>query len=93
MAVRQSRMPRLRGLPDTMPDEGAVTIELEDGVPVFRASSGVLARIESLLSKQRDSGLTQSEEDEFDRYEEVDDYLSFVNRMLRDLALADLDGS
>jgi hypothetical protein len=51
-----------------MPEDGAVSIALEGGVPIFRASSGVLARIEDLLAKQRESGLSGDEEEELDRY-------------------------
>jgi hypothetical protein len=65
--------------------EGAVRIELEEGVPVFRASQVVQARVESLLSKQQSSQLTTEEEQELDRYEEIDDYLSFLNRTARNL--------
>ena len=43
-------------------------------------------RIESLLNKQRDASLTEDESQELERYEEIDDYLSFTNRMLRNLA-------
>jgi hypothetical protein len=78
-------LPRLRVLPTTLPLEGAVRIELEEGVPVFRASDSIQARIEELLFKQREAGLTVEEKEEFDRYEEIDDYLSFVNRVIRNL--------
>ncbi len=75
--------PRLRSLPATLPIESAVRIELQEGIPVFRVSSSVQDRIEKLLRKQRESGLTQKEAAELDRYEEIDDYLSFVNRLVR----------
>lgn len=78
-------LPRLRALPATFPLEGAVRIELEEGVPVFRASSPIQTRIEGLLLKEREVGLTVEEERELDRYEEIDDYLSFINRMVRNL--------
>ena len=78
-------LPRLRSLPATLPLEGAVRIELEEGVPVFRASSSIQARIEELLLKQQETRLTTEEEEELDRYEEVDDYLSFVNRLIRNV--------
>jgi|Deesub1362A_J573_1020465.scaffolds.fasta_scaffold09173_4 hypothetical protein len=78
-------LPRLRVLPATLPLEGAVRIELEEGVPVFRASSSVQACIEKLLLKERQVGLTPEEKEELDRYEEIDDYLSFVNRVIRNL--------
>jgi hypothetical protein len=78
-------LPRLRVLPTTLPLEGAVRIELEEGVPVFRASNSIQARIEELLLKQREAGLTVEDKEELDRYEEIDDYLSFVNRVIRNL--------
>jgi len=77
--------PELQHLPSSLPIEGAVRIELEEGIPVFRASAAVRARIESLLLKQRHSSLTAAEEEELKQYEEIDDYLSFVNRVIRNL--------
>lgn len=79
--------PRLHGLPHTLPLEGAVRIEMEEGVPLFRASGAVQDRIEALITKQKAAGLTEEEEQELDRYEEIDDYLSFLNRVVRNLAL------
>ncbi len=75
--------PRLQQLPATLPVEGAVRIEIEEGVPLFRASTVVQTRIEALLAKQQQTGLNQEENEELDRYEEIDDYLSFVNRLIR----------
>jgi hypothetical protein len=82
-------IPRLHRLPATLPAEGAVRIKLEEGVPIFRASATVQARIEALLLKQRTSQLSVEEEDELDRYEEIDDYLSFLNRVVRNLLQAE----
>ena len=81
-------IPKLRRLPITLPLDGAVRIELEEGVPVFRASASVQERIEMLLRKQQEHGLTKEEEEELDRYEEIDEYLSFVNRVVRNLLQA-----
>ncbi len=78
-------LPKLHVLPTTFPLEGAVRIELEEGVPVFRASSSVQNRIKDLLVKNRKEGLTTAEEEELDRYEEIDSYLSFINRVTRNL--------
>ncbi len=80
--------PVLRALPDSFPREGAVEIEIEEGVPVLRASIAVRQRIEELLDKQRESKLSEDEEQELDRYEEVDDYLSFLNRLSRNIIQA-----
>lgn len=86
--------PRLHRLPATLPVEGAVRIKLEEGAPIFRASATVQARIESLLRKQQMSQLSPTEKDELDRYEEIDDYLSFLNRVVRNLLQAqDQQGS
>jgi hypothetical protein len=78
---------KLKHLPTTLPIEGAVRIELEEGIPVFRASSIVQNHIEELLAKQQIAPLNPEEEQELDCYEEIDDYLSFVNRTLRNLLL------
>jgi hypothetical protein len=82
-------IPQLNRLPSGLP-EGAVGIELEEGVPVFRASGAVQERIEALLAKQVDSGLSEGEKQELDCYAEIDDYLSFVNRTVRNLAIAEI---
>ncbi|WP_341525880.1 hypothetical protein WKK05_25355 [Nostoc sp. UHCC 0302] len=80
--------PKLNSLPSTLPIEGAVRIDLEEGIPVFRASSSVQTRIEGLLTKQQNTPLSAEEEKELDCYEEIDDYLSFVNRTIRNLSVA-----
>lgn len=49
-------LPKLNHLPATLP-EGAVCIELEKGIPVFRASSVVQNHIEALLMKQQTTPL------------------------------------
>ena len=78
-------LPKLRCLPASLPLEGAVRVELEEGIPIFRASKAVQVRIEALLRKQQVSRLSAEEEEELDLYEEIDDYLSFLNRVSRDL--------
>jgi hypothetical protein len=79
---------KLQHLPTSLPIEGAVRIDLVEGIPIFRASSTVQNHIEELLAKQQTALLNPEEEQELDCYEEMDDYLSFVNRTLRNLALA-----
>ena len=44
-------LPKLEKLCDTLPIEGAVRIELVEGIPIFRASTAVKNRIEELLEK------------------------------------------
>ncbi|MEH1819487.1 MAG: hypothetical protein V7L31_10490 [Nostoc sp.] len=80
--------PKINSLPTTLPIEGAVRIDLEEGIPVFRASTTVQSRIEELLAKQQNTQLSVEEEKELDGYEEIDDYISFVNRTIRNLAVA-----
>jgi len=77
--------PVLQSLPDSLPMEGAVSVVLEEGIPIFRASQDVQDRIEALLDQQAEATLTAEELAELDRYAEIDDYLSFVNRTLRNL--------
>ncbi|CUR33787.1 MULTISPECIES: hypothetical protein [Planktothrix] len=50
----------------------------------------MLCRIETLLEKQKQAVLTIEEEKELDGYEELDDYLSLVNRTIRDLYLSQI---
>ena len=78
-------LPKLQNLPSSLPIDGAVRIELEEGIPIFRVSSRIQSRIEELLFKQKETPLNQDEEQELDSYEEIDDYLSFVNRTVRNL--------
>ncbi len=79
------QLPKLRHLSPDLSLEGAVSIELQEGVPIFRASMAVQTRVEELLSLQLESALTPKQEQELDSYEEIDDYLSLVNRTLRNL--------
>lgn len=80
-------LPKLEQLRETLPIEGAVCIELVEGIPIFRASTTVKYRIQELLEKQQDLPLNPEEEQELNLYEEIDDYLSFVNRTVRNLFL------
>lgn len=74
---------RLDRLPPTLPVDGAVHIDVVDGVPVFRASPEVEGRIEALLSKMRAGSLSDAERAELDGYEALDDHLSLLNRLAR----------
>lgn len=85
-------LPKLEILPKEMSVENAVRIEIEDGVPVFKASATVQNRIETLITKQHRSQINAEEELELDRYEEIDDYLSFLNRVVRNLMFAENRG-
>lgn len=77
--------PTLNTLPQKAPLDGSVAIDFSEGVLVLRASQKVQERIEFLLDKQRQSGLDASEDAELDAYAEMDDYLSFLNRVSRNL--------
>lgn len=85
MSSSVQSVPRLSKLPATFPREGAINIEIEEGTPVLRATKAIQERIEELLDKQSDSQLTEAEESELRQYEEIDDYLSFLNRLVRNL--------
>jgi hypothetical protein len=78
-------LPKLHYLPTSLPLDGAVRLELQNGLPVLRASTAVRRRITTLLRKQQETSLSPAETDELDRYEEIDDYLSFLNRIVRNL--------
>ncbi len=78
-------LPSLKKLPKSIPNDGAISMVLEEGVPVFRASTQVQERIQTLLAYQQDERLTSEEMEELDRYEEIDDYLSHLNRVVRNL--------
>jgi hypothetical protein len=67
----------------TKPLDGAVRLELQDGVPVLRASTAVQRRIATLLRKQQHGTLSPAEITELDQYEDLDDYLSLLNRLVR----------
>ena len=82
---RTQSVPTLRDLPKALRGEGAIGVELEQGVLILRVSKAAQNRIESLLRKQRTSKLTPAEENELNQYEDVDDYLSSLNRLSRNL--------
>ena len=85
-------LPKLRSFPESLPLDGAIGIEFVEGVPIFRASSVVQTRIEALLAKQQDTDLNPKEEEELNCYEEIDDYLSFVNRTVRNMSIPQSGG-
>jgi hypothetical protein len=78
---------KLKRFPVMLPSENLVRMELQEGVPIFKATRLVQKRIELLLAKQRQEGLTTAEAEELDGYEELDDYLSLANRVMRNLLL------
>ena len=80
-------LPKLRKLPSSMPDDGAVNISLQEGVPIFRASHDVQQRIQALVEMQQSGKLSEDEAEELEQYAEIDDYLSHLNRLVRNIAL------
>jgi hypothetical protein len=90
--MKHDLLSKLQTLPKTLPEEGAICLELQEGIPVFRASNAVQARIEALLEKQR-VALTSEDEEELDAYEAMDDYISLVNRTVRNNFFTDISQS
>ena len=82
------RLPKLKRFPVLLPSENLVRIEWQEGIPMLKATRAVQKRIELLLAQQRQEGLTTAEREELEGYEELDDYLSFANRVTRNLILA-----
>jgi hypothetical protein len=78
-------LPTLKNLPFPLPIDGTVRIEIQEGIPVFCASAALQQHIEEMLVKHQQASLSAEEEEELNYYEEMDDYLSFVNRMVRNL--------
>ncbi len=87
MLTSDRQVPRINALPAGMLPESAIRIELEEGALIFKASESVNERIEDLLSKEKQGLLTAFEINELNQFEEIDDYLSFLNRLTRNLAL------
>jgi hypothetical protein len=75
--------PYLEMLARGLPLEDAVRLELREGAPVFRAQPRIQERIDELLDKRPTSSLTASEERELLQYEELDEFLSLVNQLVR----------
>jgi uncharacterized protein YnzC (UPF0291/DUF896 family) len=78
---------KLGRLPTNVPLDGSVGIEIEEGILILKASITIQNRINELLAKQQDNALSTEEEQELDCYEEIDDYLSLVNRTMRNMTL------
>lgn len=81
--MNTSTIAPLTTLPKNLPLDGAIAISLQDGVMIFRASQNIQERIENLLDKREETSLNETEEQELDDFAAIDDYLSFVNRMIR----------
>ncbi len=80
----------LHRLPVSVPGEGGISLELQEGIPILKASPTVQERIAHLLHEQQERSLSVPEQDELDSYEEIDDYLSLLNRITRNLFVGKL---
>lgn len=76
-------LPHLPTLVKALPMDDAVRIEPCEGVPIFRATPRVQERIEDLLEKQTGGPLDEGEARELEAFEELDELLSLVNRLVR----------
>ena len=81
------KSPVLTALLESLPIDAAVRIELVDGVPIFRAPPQVQSRIDDLLDRRDVAPLDADELRELAQYEELDEFLGLVNRLVRNEAL------
>lgn len=79
------RLPKLSKLPASLPQDGSINLVLEGSVPTFRAAPAVVGRVKQLLEREQGGELSRAEAEELGRYEELDDYLSHLNRVIRNL--------
>lgn len=85
MDAALSHLPKLSELPTTLPQDRSINLVLEGSVPSFRAAPAVVDRVAQLLEREQGGKLSRAEADELGRYEESDDYLSHLNRVVRNL--------
>ena len=79
-------------LPNTLPREGSLRIELLKGLLVFRISTKIQDRIETLIAQKTDSALTSEEETELDQYQQLVNDLNLVNGTIKKAFLYPLHG-
>ncbi len=85
--VRHDPLPQFRHLSVLSNRENMIAFGMQEGIPLLRAPESFQQRIEELLHKEQATELSDSEREEFESYEEVDDYLSLLNRITRNLFL------
>jgi hypothetical protein len=73
----------LHRLPNSLPSEGSIGIELVKGVLVFRISTKIQEPIETLTAQKTESALTSEEARELDQYQQLVDYLNLVNETIK----------
>ncbi len=67
----------------SLPD-GAVSVEKQDGSVVLRASQALQNRLEELLERQKSAQLSPDDSAQYAAICELDDALSWLNRLSRD---------
>jgi len=82
----------LHRLPNSLSLEGSIGIELAKGLLVFRISTKIQERIETLIAQKTESDLTSEEATELEQYQELVDYLNLVNETMRKAFLYPLHG-
>jgi hypothetical protein len=82
----------LHRLPNSLSLEGSIGIELATGLLVFRISTKIQERIETLIAQKTESALTSEEATELKQYQELVDYLNLVNETMRKAFLYPLHG-
>jgi hypothetical protein len=82
----------LHRLPNSLSSEGSIGIELVKGLLVFRISTKIQDRRETLIAQKTASALTSEEATELEQYQEWVDYLNLVNETMRKAFLYPLHG-
>lgn len=83
----------LHCLPNSLPSEGSIGIELVKGLLVFRISTKIQEPIETLIAQKTESALTSEKETELDQYQQLVDYLNWVNETIKKAFLHPLYGT
>jgi hypothetical protein len=83
----------LHRLPNSLPREGSIRIELVKGLLVFRISTKIQERIETLIAQKTESAVTSEEATELDQYQLLVDYLNLVNETIKKAFLYPLQGT
>ena len=65
-----------------LPD-GAVSVQAREGNLILKASEAMQQRFEELLSLRKDKSLNDAEEEEYRAICELDEALSWLNRLAR----------
>jgi hypothetical protein len=82
----------LHRLLNSLSIEGSIGIELVKGLLVFRISTKIQERIETLIAQKTESALTSKEATELEQYQELVDYLNLVNETIKKAFLYPLHG-